>query len=232
MCLPNIMCCPLTPEIMTYDLSPSSLGALPDTKWPVDVQTCWPAVCQDPDDKTHVRLIEGKMLMFDPSRRILSESHATDNQRDFKPVIGPSLRYGLCPPTSHTLPPYSPPLPCLVLHVGGKILQLVTKGCEWLWGAALRCPALTSYTSLLFNSFTSRLTWTDRLSNHPLSQPCFPPSSALQPQWLFSVVSLSLGRYRATHRMNPRRFRINLCLPLNKAASPSLIFYHCCAVFS
>ena len=107
-----------------------------------------------------------------------------------KPVIGLSPGYRACP-----LIPYILHLRCVPVgpHRGGfcRVLLIVTKGCEWLWGAALRCPALTSHTTPLFYSLTSGLTWTDRLPvcpsihflNHILPHPAtvIPLYSLLNP---------------------------------------------------
>lgn len=104
----------------------------------------------------------------------------------FKLVIGLSPGYGACP--------HIPDIP-LILHLccvpaaptggGGGVfcalLEIVTKGCEWLQGTALRCPALTFSSSPLFNSPTSGLTRTDRLPIHPLWVPHSPSSSPLHP---------------------------------------------------
>lgn len=120
-------------------------------------------------------------------------------------------------PTSQTFPlmfcHHCVPAVCSVF------LQIVTKGCEWLRGAALRCPPLTSSSSLLFNSLTSVLTWTDRLPIHPLSVPHSPSSS---PCIILSVSLLALEQCRFAHRRNHRRFRINSCLFLYKVDSLSL----------
>lgn len=120
-------------------------------------------------------------------------------------------------PTSQTFPlmrrHHCVPAVCSIF------LQIVTKGCEWLRGAALRCPPLTSSSSLLFNSLTSVLTWTDRLPIHPLFVPHSPSSS---PCIILSVSLLALEQCRFAHRRNHRRFRINSCLFLYKVASLSL----------
>lgn len=129
-------------------------------------------------------------------------------------------------PTSQTFPlmfrHHCVPAVCSVF------LQIVTKGCEWLRGAALRCPALISSSSLLFNSLTSVLTWTDRLPIHPLS---VPHSLSSSPCIILSVSLLALEQCRFAHRRNHRRFRINSCLFLYKVASLSLSSCFCSSIF-
>lgn len=106
---------------------------------------------------------------------ILSELHATD--RGFKPVIGLSPGYGACP--------HIPDIALILHHCCVPAAGDCNKGCEWLRGTALRCPALTFSTSPLFNSLTSGLTWTDRLPIYPLSVPhshsSIPCISSLKP---------------------------------------------------
>lgn len=156
------------------------------------------------------------MLILVPSNFHLIWAACQRQAGGFKPVIGLSPGYGDYP---HI--PDIPPMFChhCVPAVFSVFLQIVTKGCEWLRGAALRCPPLTSSSSLLFNSLTSVLTWTDRLPIHPLSVPHSPSSS---PCIILSVSLLALEQCRFAHRRNHRRFRINSCLFLYKVDSLSL----------
>lgn len=166
---------------------------------------------------------EGKMLILVPSNFHLIWAACHRQTGGFKPIIGLSPGYGACP--------HIPDIP-LILHLccvpaapqqGGYcvFLVIVTKGCEWLQGTALRCPALTFSTSPLFNSLTSGLTRTDRLPIHPLS---VPRSPLLQPQCILSEAPSTLKQHRSSHRTSHRRFRINSCLPFDKVASLAL----CC----